>query len=104
MHCWPFLTPLLRRPRLVDAVLLGDLAPQVILRTLYLTKRVLCHVRVMDFSITPGKTSYLPGSSASSGCGRNASRAPRRAPRTVAQPPEVKVGLTVIAPPDLLAD
>ena len=30
--------------------------------------------------------------------------AARRAPRTVAQPPEVKVGLTVIAPPDLLAD
>ena len=30
-----------------------------VLRTLYLTKRVLGHVRVMDFSITPGKTSYL---------------------------------------------
>ena len=31
----------------------------VVLRTLYLTKRVLGHLRVMDFSITPGKTGYL---------------------------------------------
>ncbi len=31
----------------------------IVMRTLYLTKRVLGHVRVMDFSITPGKTSYL---------------------------------------------
>lgn len=31
----------------------------LVLRTLYLTKRVLTHVRVMDFSITPGKTGYL---------------------------------------------
>lgn len=31
----------------------------MLLRTLYLTKRVLGHVRVADFSITPGKTSYL---------------------------------------------
>jgi len=30
-----------------------------VLRTLYLTKRVLWHLRVMDLSITPGKTSYL---------------------------------------------
>jgi radical SAM superfamily enzyme YgiQ (UPF0313 family) len=31
----------------------------MLLRTLYLTKRVLGHVRVADFSITPGKTSYI---------------------------------------------
>ena len=31
----------------------------LILRTLYLTKRVLSHVRVMDFSITPGRTGYV---------------------------------------------
>jgi len=31
----------------------------MLLRTLYLTKRVLGHVRVADFSITPGKTSYV---------------------------------------------
>lgn len=31
----------------------------LVLRALYLAKRVLGHVRVMDFSITPGKTSYL---------------------------------------------
>jgi anaerobic magnesium-protoporphyrin IX monomethyl ester cyclase len=29
------------------------------LRTLYLTKRALSHVRVMDFSIIPGRTGYL---------------------------------------------
>jgi radical SAM superfamily enzyme YgiQ (UPF0313 family) len=31
----------------------------VVLRTLYLTKRVLSHVRVMDWSITPGWTGYV---------------------------------------------
>ncbi|MDQ3850685.1 MAG: radical SAM protein, partial [Actinomycetota bacterium] len=31
----------------------------MVLRTLYLTKRVLSHARVMDFSITPGRTGYL---------------------------------------------
>ena len=31
----------------------------MLLRTLYLTKRVLGHVRVADFSITPGRTSYF---------------------------------------------
>ena len=31
----------------------------LILRTLYLPKRVLGHFRVMDFSITPGRTGYL---------------------------------------------
>jgi hypothetical protein len=31
----------------------------IILRTLYLTKRVLSHVRVMDWSITPGRTGYV---------------------------------------------
>jgi radical SAM superfamily enzyme YgiQ (UPF0313 family) len=31
----------------------------IILRTLYLTKRVLSHVRVMDWSITPGRTGYI---------------------------------------------
>ena len=31
----------------------------LVLRTLYLSKRVLSHVRVMDFSITPGRTGYL---------------------------------------------
>ena len=31
----------------------------MVLRTLYLAKRVLGHLRVMDFSITPGKTSYV---------------------------------------------
>jgi radical SAM superfamily enzyme YgiQ (UPF0313 family) len=31
----------------------------MLLRTLYLTKRVLHHLRVMDLSITPGKTSYF---------------------------------------------
>ncbi|MDQ2650949.1 MAG: radical SAM protein, partial [Actinomycetota bacterium] len=31
----------------------------LVLRTLYLTKRVLSHVRVMDWSITPGRTGYI---------------------------------------------
>jgi radical SAM superfamily enzyme YgiQ (UPF0313 family) len=31
----------------------------MLLRTLYLTRRVLGHLRVMDLSITPGKTSYF---------------------------------------------
>jgi len=31
----------------------------MVLRTLYLSKRVLNHLRVMDLSITPGRTSYL---------------------------------------------
>jgi radical SAM superfamily enzyme YgiQ (UPF0313 family) len=31
----------------------------MVLRTLYLSKRVLSHVRVMDWSITPGRTGYI---------------------------------------------
>ena len=31
----------------------------LVLRTLYLTKRVLSHMRVLDFSITPGRTGYV---------------------------------------------
>jgi hypothetical protein len=77
----------------------------VVLRTLYLTKRVLCHMRVMDFSITPGKTGYVAWKLGLVGLWRKRfTRRPPRPARTVAKPPEVKVGLTVIQPPDLLAD
>ncbi len=77
----------------------------VILRTLYLTKRVLCHVRVMDFSITPGKTGYFAWKVGLVGFWqKHLTRRPPRPARTVSKTPEVKVGFTVIAPPDLLAD
>jgi anaerobic magnesium-protoporphyrin IX monomethyl ester cyclase len=77
----------------------------LILRTLYLTKRVLCHVRVMDFSITPGKTGYFAWKFGLVGFWqRHLTRRPPRPARTVSKTPEVKVGFTVIQPPDPLAD
>ncbi len=75
------------------------------LRTLYLTKRVLCHVRVMDFSITPGKTGYFAWKVGLVGFWqKHLTRRPPRPARTVVNKPEVKVALQVIQPPDLLAD
>lgn len=52
-------TRLLRRVRASSEP--QPLYPRIgmVLRTLYLTKRVLGHVRVMDLSITPGRISYL---------------------------------------------
>jgi len=59
----------------------------------------------MDFSITPGKTGYFAWKIGLVGFWqKHLTRRPPRPARTVAQPPEVKVGLTVIQPPDLLAD
>jgi hypothetical protein len=59
-----------------------------VLRTLYLTKRVLGHVRVMDLSITPGKTSYFLWRIGLVGLWQRwfARRSPRQAPAAVPLP------------------
>ena len=73
----------------------------LILRTLYLTKRVLSHLRVMDFSITPGKTGYYAWKIGLVGLWqRRFTKRPPRPPRTKKQQQaaEVKVGVQVISP------
>ena len=68
------------------------------IRDRYLTKRVLAHLRVMDFSITPGKTGYYAWKVGLVGFWqRHLTRRPKRPDRTKKQP-EVKVGVQVISP------
>jgi hypothetical protein len=70
----------------------------LVLRTMYLTKRVLAHLRVMDFSITPGKTGYYAWKIGLVGLWQKRfTRRPNRPDRTKKQP-EVKVGVQVISP------
>ena len=70
----------------------------LVLRTMYLSKRVLAHLRVMDFSITPGKTGYYAWKVGLVGFWqKHLTRRPRRPDRTKKQP-EVKVGVQVISP------
>ena len=72
----------------------------LVLRTLYLTKRVLCHLRVMDFSITPGKTGYYAWKlGLVSLWQKRFTRRPPRPQRTKKQAAaDVSVGVTVISP------
>ena len=70
----------------------------LVLRTAYLTKRVLAHLRVMDFSITPGKTGYYAWKVGLVGLWQKRfTRRPQRPSRTK-RAPEVKVGVQVISP------
>jgi hypothetical protein len=70
----------------------------LILRTMYLSKRVLAHMRVMDFSITPGKAGYYAWKVGLVGLWQKRfTRRPARPDRTKKQP-EVKVGVQVISP------
>ena len=70
----------------------------LVLRTMYLTKRVLAHLRVMDFSITPGKTGYYAWKIGLVGLWQKRfTRRPDRPSRTK-RAPEVKVGVQVISP------
>jgi anaerobic magnesium-protoporphyrin IX monomethyl ester cyclase len=70
----------------------------LVLRTLYLTKRALSHLRVMDFSIIPGKTGYLFWKFGIVGFWqKHLWRRPERPKRTAKKPPEVAIaGLAVI--------
>jgi hypothetical protein len=69
------------------------------LRTLYLSKRVLSHFRVMDFSITPGKTGYYAWKvGLVSLWQKRFTRRPPRPQRTVLHKDEAIVGVTVISP------
>jgi radical SAM superfamily enzyme YgiQ (UPF0313 family) len=72
----------------------------LVLRTLYLTKRVLSHLRVMDFSITPGKTGYYAWKvGLVSLWQKRLTRRPPRPERTKKPAAaDVSVGVTVISP------
>jgi hypothetical protein len=72
----------------------------LVLRTLYLSKRVLSHLRVMDFSITPGRTGYYAWKlGLVSLWQRRFARRPPRPERTKKPAaPDVTVGVTVISP------
>ncbi|MDQ3677054.1 MAG: cobalamin-dependent protein [Actinomycetota bacterium] len=72
----------------------------LVLRAAYLTKRALSHVRVMDFSITPGKTGYFFWRVGLVGFWQKRLwRRPQRPKRTARKPPEVAGAvLQVIAP------
>jgi radical SAM superfamily enzyme YgiQ (UPF0313 family) len=97
---WLF-TLLLRRVR-------GSTEPQrlyprlgMVLRTLYLAKRVAWHVRFMDFSITPGRTGYLLWRVGAIGLWqrRVRRRPPRPAPPAPRGAPAVAAGSVVVVPP-----
>jgi anaerobic magnesium-protoporphyrin IX monomethyl ester cyclase len=61
---------------------------------------VLCHLRVMDFSITPGKTGYYAWKVGLVDLWRRrfTRRPPRPARTKKAAAPDVTVGVTVISP------
>ncbi len=72
----------------------------LVLRAAYLTKRALSHIRVMDFSITPGKTGYMFWRLGFVGLWqKHLWRRPERPKRTARKPPEVAAAaVQVIAP------
>jgi len=68
----------------------------IVLRTLYLTKRALSHLRFMDFSITPGKTGYYAWRLGLVGLHRR--RFWKRMDRPPPKPPRRVVPVSVIEP------
>ncbi len=68
----------------------------IVLRTLYLSKRALTHLRFMDFSITPGKTGYYAWRLGLVGLWRK--HFWKRMDRPPPKPPRRVVPVTVIAP------
>ena len=71
----------------------------LVLRTLYLAKRVVAHLGKMNFSITPGKTGYYAWKAGLVGLWqRRFTRRPPRPERTVIHKDEAMPGVVVLSP------